>query len=86
MRLFVNNFPWATTEHDLTEIFSEFGPINQCHIATDRETGRSRGFAFIEYEDRDDGIEAMEQLDGTKMGGRQIRVVEARERTYSAGR
>ena len=86
MRLFVNNFPWATTEHDLTERFGEFGDIRSCHIAVDRDTGRSRGFAFIEYEDREDAIEAMEQLDGVKIGGRQISVVEARARTYSAER
>jgi RNA recognition motif-containing protein len=86
MRLYVCNFPWSTTESELEDLFKEFGDIVSCHITTDRESGRSRGFGFVEFADREDAIDAMEQLDATMLGGRKIHVVEARPRTYSAAR
>lgn len=80
MRLFVGNLPWNTTEEDLRDLFAEFGQVMSTKVMMDRESGRSRGFGFVDMEVRDSAVTAMEQLDGTEYGRRTLRVNEATER------
>ena len=77
-RLFVGNISYRMTEDELRDTFGEFGDVTDTHIVTDRETGRSKGFAFITFAEAS-GAEAALKLDGTDLGGRQIRVNLAKE-------
>jgi len=79
MKLYVGNLPNSMTEEELTSEFKEFGDIQSLKIITDRETGRSRGFGFIEMPDNA-GRKAIQELNETDMQGRQITVNEAQER------
>ncbi|HCX72735.1 MAG TPA: RNA-binding protein [Candidatus Cloacimonas sp.] len=76
-KLYVGNLPWKATEEDLTNLFSEYGEVTSARIITDRETGRSRGFGFVEMENAE---EAINNLNETDFMGRTLRVNEARER------
>jgi RNA recognition motif-containing protein len=78
VRLFVGNLPYNATEADLREHFSEVGPVAGVWVATDRETGRPRGFAFVEYEDRAAAEEAVRRFNNKPFGGRALAVNEAR--------
>lgn len=77
--LYVGNLPWSTTDEELSRAFSQFVQVKSCRIITDRETGRSRGFGFVEVDDAD-AQKAIDALSGTMLGGRQIVVNEARPR------
>lgn len=77
--IYVGNLPWAVAEADLVEAFSPYGQVESARVATDRETGRSRGFAFVEMND-EDADKAIEALNGAEWGGRTLTVNEARER------
>jgi cold-inducible RNA-binding protein len=85
--LFVGNLNFQTTESDLRAMFEPFGKIERIHIATDRETGQARGFAFVEMTNDEEAKKAMASLDGKEVSGRNVKVNEARpkERTGSAG-
>jgi RNA recognition motif-containing protein len=83
-RIYVGNIAFSTTEADLEEAFGRYGPVASANVITDRETGRSRGFAFVEMDDAP-ADEAIRALDGTDLGGRSLRVNEARERTGGGG-
>jgi len=83
-RIYVGNLPWSCTEAELRDFFSAFGDVQSVSIITDRETGRSRGFGFVEMDD-DVAREAISQADGRDMGGRPLRVNEARERAPRRG-
>src|SRR3984893_1480123 len=76
--LFVGNMSFQTTEADLRALFEPFGQITRGHIATDRETGRSRGFAFVEMPNDAEAAKAIAGLDGKDVGGRNLKVNEAR--------
>ncbi len=77
--LYVGNLPWATRAEDLEEAFRAYGEVLSSRIITDRQTGRSRGFGFVEVKDED--AEAMiNAMNGTELGGRVITVNEARAR------
>ena len=76
--IFVGSLAWATTSEGLEQIFAGFGNVTSAKVITDRETGRSRGFAFVEMENGAD--EAIEALNGSDLDGRQIVVNEARPR------
>src|ERR1700756_3752284 len=76
--LFVGNMSFQTTEADLTALFQPFGQIGRIHIVTDRETGRARGFAFVEMPNDAEAAKAIAALDGKEMGGRNLKVKEAR--------
>lgn len=78
--LFVGNLSFQTTESDLRSLFATFGGITRVHMAMDRETGRARGFAFVEMADDGEAAKAMAALDGKEVGGRNIKVNEARPR------
>ncbi|MBD3305442.1 RNA-binding protein [candidate division KSB3 bacterium] len=80
MNIYVGNLPYRTTELELQELFAPFGQVDRVSIIHDRETGRSRGFGFVEM-DADAARVAIEQLDGTELSGRALRINEARERT-----
>ena len=85
-RLYVGNISWNTTEDDLRNLFGAGDrTVTDCHIVTDRETGRSRGFAFVELSTDEEAKTAVEELDGTKIDDRDIRVNEARERQERTG-
>ncbi len=80
MNIYVGNLPFSTTEADLRELFSEYGAITSASVITDRDTGRSRGFGFVELADSSAGSTAIEKLDGHDWNGRRITVNEARPR------
>jgi cold-inducible RNA-binding protein len=83
--LFVGNMSFQTTESELTTLFSQFGKVTRAHIAMDRETGRARGFAFVEMPNDDEAAKAIAGLDGKEIGGRNLKVNEARPKGSSAG-
>jgi RNA recognition motif-containing protein len=77
--IYVGNLPFKTTEQDLEQLFEQYGAVSRVNIIQDRETGRSRGFAFVEMES-EGASEAIAALDGNEYGGRSLRVNVARER------
>src|SRR5262245_48861745 len=83
-RIFVGNLSYQTTEDQLTDLFSEVGEVQSATIVTDRDTGRSRGFAFVEME-RDAAAKAIERFNGVELNGRNINVNEARPRPERCG-
>jgi RNA recognition motif-containing protein len=84
-KIYVGNLPWSTTSAELEQMFSEHGAVLSAEVISDRETGRSRGFGFVEME-TDEGMNAAVQaLNGKDMGGRPLTVNEARERTPRSG-
>src|SRR5215471_13581075 len=80
MRIFVGNLAWSTTEDELQHLFEPYGAIARTHIMTDRETGRSRGFGFVEMPNLPEANAVIAGLNGTALGGRQLTVNEARAR------
>jgi len=81
MKLFVGNFSFSTTEADLQALFAPYGNIESVAVVTDRQTGRSRGFGFVEMSDRGEAEKAIEALNGKDFGGRTLNVNEARPKT-----
>ena len=79
MNIFVSNINYATKDYQLQELFSEFGDVQSCKIITDRETGKSRGFGFVEMSD-EDGKNAIEALNGKELDGKELNVSEAKPR------
>lgn len=79
--LFVGNLPFSTSSPDLEQLFQQYGAVSRAQVITDRETGRSRGFGFVEMDSDSDAQRAIEELDGSDYGGRQINVNVARERS-----
>lgn len=80
MKIYVGNLPWSTTDQELSEMFSDAGAVSSATVITDRETGRSRGFGFVEMDDDEAANKAIADLNGKDMGGRPLRVNEANER------
>ena len=78
--LYVGNLSYDTTEDTLRTEFAEFGEIESVNLITDRYTGRSRGFAFVEMTNSQEALQAIEELDSADIAGRPIRVNEARPR------
>lgn len=77
-KLYVGNLSYTTSDDDLKNIFSQFGDIVSAKVITDRDTGRSKGFAFVEMTSEDSASAAIEKLDGTDQEGRTIKVNLAR--------
>ena len=77
-KLYVGNLDYATTEHILADVFAEAGEVVSVNLITDRMTGRSRGFAFVEMAEASAAQKAIAELDGRTVGERQIKVAEAR--------
>ena len=76
--LFVGNLSFRTTETELTELFKGYGEVTRVHLGKDRETGRARGFAFVEMPNDAEAAKAIAGLDGKEFGGRNLKVNEAR--------
>lgn len=83
--LFVGNLPFTATEDELRDLFSAFGEIQQVRIMTDRDTGKSRGFAFVEMTDDEAAVKAIAELNGKEFGGRALTINEARPRPERRG-
>jgi len=79
MKLFVGNLPWSVTDQGLEEMFAPFGGVDSAKVITDRETGRSRGFGFVEMAD-DSAQSAIEDLNESEIEGRKLTVNQARDR------
>jgi len=77
-KLFVGSLPWAVDDQALADLFKEFGDVTSAKVIMDRETGRSKGFGFVEFEDDDAAKAAMNKLNNTDLQGRTIVVSEAR--------
>ena len=80
MNIYVGNVSYDLTEKELEELFAEFGSVSAARIITDRQSGRSKGFGFVEMDNKAEGEEAIKQLDGKEMNGRPLKVNEARPR------
>lgn len=78
--IFVGNLPFSTSSPELEQMFASYGAVSRAQVITDRDTGRSRGFGFVEMDNDDEAQQAIESLDGSDIGGRQIKVNVARER------
>lgn len=84
-KLYVGNLPFSSTQADLEDLFGRHGTVQSVNVITDRETGRPRGFAFVEMESASDADDAIRALDGSNLGGRDIRVNEAQDRRGGGG-
>ena len=80
MRLYVGNLAFSTTNDELKAAFEQFGAVESATVIMDRETGRSKGFGFVDMNNDEEAKAAIEGLDGKPLGGRNIRVNEARPR------
>jgi RNA recognition motif-containing protein len=84
-KIYVGNLPWSTTSAELEQMFSAHGAVQSAEVISDRETGRSRGFGFVEMETEEGMNAAIQALNGQDMGGRPLTVNEARERSPRSG-
>jgi len=84
MRIYVGNLPFSVNDAELGSMFSEYGNVSSSQVIIDRDTGRSRGFGFVEMDD-DAGRSAIEEMNGREIGGRSLVVNEARERQPRTG-
>jgi RNA recognition motif-containing protein len=84
-KLYVGNLAFQTTSQDLQELFSQAGTVQSASVMEDRETGRSRGFAFVEMSSQDEATSAIEQFNGKEVGGRTLKVNEAKPRENRSG-
>jgi RNA recognition motif-containing protein len=86
MKLYVGNLAFDTTSHDLQELFGRAGTVENVRLIEDRETGRSRGFGFVEMQTREEGAAAVAQFNGTELAGRALKVNEAKPQENRAQR
>ena len=84
-KLYVGNIPFSTTDDELRALFAQHGDVSDVAVITDRETGRARGFAFVEMADAAAADNAIRSLDGSDLGGRSLRVNEAHDRRGGGG-
>jgi RNA recognition motif-containing protein len=85
MKLFVGNLSFQTTQQDLLNAFASYGTVESASVITDRMTGQSRGFGFVEMADRGEGQRAIDALNGADLNGRKLNVNEARPKTEGGG-
>ena len=78
--IYVGNLPYSTNSDELRSTFAEYGEVADASVITDRDTGRSRGFGFVEMASAEDAQKAIDALNGAEMGGRRLNVNVARER------
>ncbi len=83
INIYVGNLPYNTVEDELREAFAAYGAVESVKIISDQFTGRSRGFGFVEMADREEGMKAIEALNSAEMGGRALKVNEARPKRQS---
>ena len=79
-KLFVGGLPFATTDDELNQLFAAHGTVASATVVRDRDSGRSKGFGFVEFENDEEGKAAEKALNGSEVGGRTISVAEARPR------
>jgi cold-inducible RNA-binding protein len=84
-RLYVGNLSYGTTELELRELFGQMGTVADAKVVMDRETGRPRGFAFVEMSSAEEALKAIEQINGRELDGRALNVNEAQERSGGGG-
>jgi cold-inducible RNA-binding protein len=77
-KLYIGNLPYSTTSDQLKELFSEAGTVDDAVVITDRQSGRSKGFGFVEFSKEAEAKKAVESMDGREVDGRAIKVAEAR--------
>ena len=80
MEIYVGNLSWSTSDQELTDAFAAYGNVEKASIISDRDSGRSKGFGFVTMNDADEANKAIEAMNGTEMGGRELKVNEARPR------
>ncbi len=85
MKLYVGNLSFNTSTQDLEEIFGEVGTVESTNIIEDRDTGRSRGFAFVEMSSKEEGERAIAELNGKEFDGRELKINEAKPRESGGG-
>jgi cold-inducible RNA-binding protein len=85
MKLYVGNLSFQTSSEDLQQLFSQAGTVESASVVEDRDTGRSRGFGFVEMASKEEGDKAIEQFNGTDFAGRNLTVNEARPREDRGG-
>jgi len=85
MKLYVGNLSFQTSSEDLQQLFSQVGTVDSVNVIEDRETGRSRGFAFVEMSSSEEGNAAIQQFNGHDVGGRTLTVNEAKPREDRGG-
>ncbi|MGK7939539.1 MAG: RNA recognition motif domain-containing protein [Crocosphaera sp.] len=85
MSIYVGNLNYEVTQDDLEQVFAEYGTVKKVQLPLDRETGRPRGFGFVEMETEDDETKAIEALDGAEWMGRSLKVNKARPREDRKG-
>jgi RNA recognition motif-containing protein len=85
MKLYVGNLSFNTSSEDLQELFAQAGTVESASVVEDRDTGRSRGFGFVEMASREEGEAAIQQLNGKEVGGRNLNVNEAKPREDRGG-
>src|SRR5437763_11957334 len=85
MKLYVGNLAFQTTSQDLQELFAQAGTVESASVVEDRETGRSRGFAFVEMSTKEEGAAAIDQFNGKEVGGRPLKVNEAKPSENRSG-
>ncbi|HKO98208.1 MAG TPA: RNA-binding protein [Pyrinomonadaceae bacterium] len=86
MKLYVGNLSFQTSSEELQQLFSQAGAVESATVVEDRDTGRSRGFGFVEMASKEDGEKAIQQFNGTDLNGRNLTVNEARPREDRGGR
>lgn len=86
INIYVGNLSFDTAEDELKDLFASYGAVDSVKIISDQFTGRSRGFGFIEMADREEGMKAIEELNSRELGGRTLKVNEARPRTQQRDR
>jgi len=86
MSVYVGNLAYTVTQEDLKEVFTEYGTVKRVHLPKDRETGRPRGFGFVEMASDDEEQAAIDELDGAEWLGRVLKVNKARPREGNGGR
>ena len=84
-KLYVGNLSWDTNDGSLRQAFEQFGEISDSVVISDRQTGRSRGFGFVTFDDDEAARTAIEKLDGTDLDGRNIKVNEAQDKPRRSG-
>jgi RNA recognition motif-containing protein len=85
INIYVGNLSFDTKEDELKDLFGAYGTVESAKIISDRFTGRSRGFGFVEMPEREEGMKAIEELDSKDFGGRSLKVNEARPRRSGGG-
>lgn len=84
-KIYIGNLPFSSTEDELRSLFSQHGDVESVNVIMDRDTGRPRGFAFVEMGDASSASSAIKALDGSELGGRNLRVNEAEDKRRGGG-